>query len=233
MTHRRLLLGALMGVACSVLLVEAAEPSAREAAKPAGVGYVLALYDVWPDVHELIPQRNGFIPPYGGTIDKHGWGLLVGYHLRVRRGTPELQLGGDFALLLNGSDKRYAGREAATGDTIHARMYANSGHVSAGAALDWSIARNHYAHVGLGVGWYLLRFKDNIERLGLVETDSHSSALGGYVLAGTDWMPWGTSAGLRLEVSLHAVDFRNLHGGFTGQDVGGPILMIALGPVFR
>lgn len=183
--------------------------------------------DYWPAVRDLKPDRSTFTPPFGGGVQPLGYGAQVAYmHGAGRMLGARAYVGGEFAGDLNGSGRRYAGIDVASGQTVQAEMFANVGYFAPCGRLVWRKRRLEW-HVSGGAGLYLMRVKDNIQGVGFVDTDVHDATFGGYVGLGAGRMLRRGPMWLELESRVHAFDFRHLRPGFPGQRAGGPLLEVA------
>jgi hypothetical protein len=194
---------------------------------PSGLHIIRFDMDYWPTVRDLKPDRSAFTPPFGGDVQSLGYGAHVAYMHRAGRTLgARAYAGGEFAGDLNGSGRRYAGIDAASGQTVQAEMFANIGYFAPCGRLVWPKRRWEW-HVSGGAGLYLMRAKDNIQGVGFVDTDVHDATFGGYVGLGAGRMLRRGPMWLELESRVHAFDFRHLRPGFPGQRVGGPLVEVA------
>lgn len=217
----------------AVLLAAAAWRAPHSAAAategaPASLGIISVAAERWAAVDDLVSNRSGFDPPYGGGFDAVGFGVRVQYlHRLGRAGKWNTYFGGEFAGYANEGGDRYAGTIAMTGQPVEASLFMNTGYFALCGRISSGGGSSRLAYLSMGIGPYLLVAKDEI--LGMyLDTSTRDESLGGYVGLGLG-QPFGSGKfRLELESRVHAFDFRDLSPGFPGQHAGGPMFELAL-----
>jgi len=204
--------------------------SAAPAPDPAtNLYFVRFAAEQWPDAGDLVANRTGFSPPYGGTLATFGLGIGIAYLRRIG-GAPggAFYLGGEFSGYANSGDQQYAGTWAGTGQPVQASLYANPGYVVLSGRYAVRRSGGWGWHATGAGGLYLLSIKDDIEGMS-VDTGVHDRSFGGYFGLGVDRADLRRSLLFELEARVHLFEFDDLQPGFPGQSAGGPMFELALG----
>jgi hypothetical protein len=195
---------------------------------PANLGILSIAAERWPAVDDLVSNRSGFDPPYGGGFDAVGFGVRVQYlHRMGAAGGVNTYLGGEFAGYANEGGDRYAGTVAGTGQPVEASLFMNSGYFALCGRISSGGATARLVYLSMGVGAYLVVAKDEIMGM-YIDSSTRDESLGGYLGLGLGQPFASGKFRLELESRVHAFDFRDLSPGFPAQHAGGPMFEVAM-----